>query len=59
MDLQDVVVTVVAACALFVLVRPLLPAALSRRRPGAGPACPACAAGMAACGKERRVEARD
>ena len=55
MDWQHVVVTCVAACALLVLLRPLLPAALSRRRPAAGPACPACAAGQAACGKDRRV----
>ena len=54
-DWQHVVVTSVAACALFVVLRPLLPATLSRRKPGAGASCPACAAGQAACAKDRRI----
>ena len=54
MDWQSIVVTCVAAGALAVLVRPFLPASLGGRAT-AGPACPSCAAGNAACAKERRV----
>jgi hypothetical protein len=50
-DWQQIFVTCVAAGALLVLLRPLLPAPFTRRRPGAGPACPSCAAGQAACAR--------
>jgi hypothetical protein len=53
-DWQQVVTTCIAGGALIVLLRPLLPAWLARRRPRAGQGCPSCAAGQAACAKESR-----